>query len=216
MARHLTMEERDRIAQLKQQGASQTEIAQALRRSPSTICRELQRNGTGNEYLAAQAQHRATSRRRERPLARRMDDPEIKAAVCRGLSQFWSPEQIAGRLQLETAGRQQTVCARTIYNWISRHKARHRWRSFLRRRGKRGDRPRRPSKIGAPIRERPEIIEARARLGDFEGGEFGHFRSADQRTVTSTETQSIVPGGIAEGINVKGYLTWDAHFLRDD
>ena len=37
MARHLTMEERDRIAQLKHQGASQKEIAQALQRSPSTI-----------------------------------------------------------------------------------------------------------------------------------------------------------------------------------
>lgn len=168
MARHLTMEERDRIAQLKHQGASQKEIAQELRRSPSTICRELKRNGSGKEYLAAQAQHRATCRRRERPLMRKMDDPEIKAAVSSGLSQYWSPEQIAGRFQLEAAGQRQTVSARTIYNWISREGSR-RWRAFLRRRGKRGDRSRRPPRIGAPIRERPKVIEARSRLGDFEG-----------------------------------------------
>ena len=78
MARHLTMEERDRIAQLKHQGASQKEIARALQRSPSTICRELQRNGLGNEYLAAQAQHRATCRRRERALVRKMVTPRSR------------------------------------------------------------------------------------------------------------------------------------------
>ncbi len=168
MARHLTMEERDQMVQLIHQGANQKEIAQALQRSPSTICRELQRNGSGKEYLAAQAQHQATCRRQERPLARKMDDPEVKAAVCRGLVQYWSPEQIAGRLELEAAGRQHTVSARTIYNWISRNKA-NRWQSFLRRRGKRGDRSRRPARIGAPIRDRPDVIETRARLGDFEG-----------------------------------------------
>ena len=167
MAQHLTMEERDRIAQLKHQGSSQKEIARALQRSPATVCRELQRNGSGNEYMAAQAQHRATCRRRERPLVRKMADPEIKATVRRGLARYWSPEQIAGRLQLEAADKR--VSARTIYTWISRDKARDHWRSFLRRRGKRGDRSRRPARIGAPIRDRPQVIEARSRLGDFEG-----------------------------------------------
>jgi len=166
MARHLTMAERDRIAQLKLQGASQKQIADSLQRSPSTICRELQRNGSGKEYLAAQAQHRATSRRRKRRLARKMEDPDIKAAVRRGLLHFWSPEQIAGRFQLKAADKR--VSARTIYNWISRNKPR-RWRSCLRRRGKRGDRPRRPERIGAPIWDRPDVIESRSRLGDFEG-----------------------------------------------
>ena len=169
MAHHLTMEERDRIAQLKHQGANQQEIARALQRSPSTICRELQRNGLGNEYSAAQAQHRAASRRRERPVMRKMDDPEIKAAVCRGLAHYWSPEQIAGRLQLDVADKRRTVSARTIYTWIASDKDCRCWYSFLRCRGKRGFRPRNPERIGASIGERPEVIEARSRLGDFEG-----------------------------------------------
>ena len=103
MARHLTMQERDRIAQLRHQGATQKEIAQALRRSPSTICRELRRNGSGKQYLAAQAHNRATRRRRERRLARQLENPENNAAGCRGLARYWSPEQIAGRLPLGTA-----------------------------------------------------------------------------------------------------------------
>jgi IS30 family transposase len=53
MAHHLTLEERDRIAQLRYQGAEQQEIAAAVGRCPSTISRELRRNGTGGEYFAA-------------------------------------------------------------------------------------------------------------------------------------------------------------------
>ena len=115
MARSLTMEERDRIAQLKNRRANQQEITKALKRSPSTICRELQRNGCENEYFAAQAQHRAASRRSERPLVHKMEEAEIRKAVCDGLTKYWSPEQIAGRLQLEVADKRRTVSARTIY-----------------------------------------------------------------------------------------------------
>lgn len=168
MARHLTMEERDRIAQMKHQGASQEDIARALDRSPSTISRELQRNGSGGEYFAGEAQRRAERRRRERPFRRKMDDPQIKQAVCRGLAQYWSPEQIGGRLKVDESERL-AVSARTIYAWIDSHEDRKHWRSFLRNRGKRGNRSKRPDAIGAPIKQRPKVIETRSRLGDFEG-----------------------------------------------
>jgi IS30 family transposase len=85
MACHLTMEERDRIAYLRYQRANQREIAQALGRSPATISRELQRNRPGPEYYAAQAQRESERRRRERPLARKMEDPGINQAVRSGL-----------------------------------------------------------------------------------------------------------------------------------
>ncbi len=50
MSNHLTLEERDRIAQLRCRGANQKEIARALKRSPATISRELRRNLTEDEY----------------------------------------------------------------------------------------------------------------------------------------------------------------------
>ena len=68
MARHLTIEDRDRIAELKHQGSRQNAIARALQCSPSTICRELKHNSSDGKYLAGQAQQRADRRRRERPL----------------------------------------------------------------------------------------------------------------------------------------------------
>jgi IS30 family transposase len=169
MASHLTLEERDRIAQLRHQRADQKEIARALGRCPSTISRELQRNDTGGEYFAAQAQRQAERRRRERPLARKMEGPEINQAVRSGLAQDWAPEQIAGRMKQQQGDRH--VSPQTIYAWIQQDEEREHWESLLRRRGKRPYRPKNtaPTQDAARIHNRPEVIEQRLRVGDFEG-----------------------------------------------
>jgi len=169
MANHLTLEERDRIAQLRYQGADQKEIAQAVGRCPSTISRELRRNRTDGEYYAAQAQREAERRRRERPLVRKMEDPEINEAVRAALAQEWAPEQIAGRLQQQ--GSERRVSSQTIYTWIEQDEDREHWESMLRRRGKRPYRRKNAATTGdaARIDQRPEVIEERLRLGDFEG-----------------------------------------------
>ena len=168
MPGHLTLEERDRIAQLFHQGANRSEIARAIGRDKSTVGRELERNGTGEGYLAGQAQRESERRRRERPIARKMDDPEINLTVRKGLSQEWSPEQIAGRMKEQ--GAERPVSHQTIYSWIKQDEHREHWEGFLRRRGKR---PYRRKKAGLPdaarIGNRPEVIERRERLGDFEG-----------------------------------------------
>lgn len=171
MPGHLTLEERDRLAQMHSRGFNQKEIAVALDRSPSTISRELRRNHTRGEYLAAQA-HRASARRRcERPLARKMDDPQINAAVRRGLAQDWSPDEISRRLHKESPDApQRCVSPQTIYDWIKKSPDREHWESHLRRRGKRPS-SRKPATRpdAARIKNRPEVIEQRLRLGDFEG-----------------------------------------------
>ena len=174
MARHLTIEERDRIGQLVHQGAEQAEIAKALNRSPATISRELARNRSAGEYLAAQAQSHAERRRRERPLQTRMDYPQINDAVRRGLAHYWSPEQIAGRLQHEFPDQpQRHIAPQTIYTWIAEQgDEREHWESRLRCRGRR-PRSRRQNPgsntTRAAIDQRPAVIEERGRLGDFEG-----------------------------------------------
>jgi IS30 family transposase len=171
MAQHLTLEERDLIAQLRHRGADQKEIAQTLGRSPATISRELRRNRIGDDYFAAQAQRQAQRRRSERPLVRKMDHREIGAVVRSGLAHEWSPEQIAGRLaQQHPDCPDRQVSAQTIYNWIERDAHREHWRSFLRHRGKRPYRRIKPTTgDAARIHQRPEVIEGRLRLGDFEG-----------------------------------------------
>ena len=170
MARHLTKEERDRIAQFVYQGYEQKEIARLIGRSSSTICRELGRNSTIGQYFAAQAQQAAVCRRRERPLTRKLDVLENNETIRHGLGQNWSPEQIAGRMKHHHPDDpQRQVSPQTIYSWIEQDEYREHWKSHLRRRGKRPLRRKKPDGIGAPIDGRPEVIEQRLRLGDFEG-----------------------------------------------
>lgn len=172
MASHLTFQERDRIAQLRHQGAEQKEIARALGRCRSTISRELRRNATDDEYFAAQAQRQAEQRRRQRPLVRKMDNPQISGAVRGGLAQEWSPEQISGRMQEQHPRQpQRRISPQTIYDWIQRDEYREHWEARLRRRGKRPGRRKNTTTTGdaARIANRPEVIEQRQRLGDWEG-----------------------------------------------
>jgi len=172
MAHHLTMEERDRIAQLSNRGYEQKEIAQRLSRSRSTISRELQRNGEDGEYFAALAHEKAQRRRRERPLDRKLDDPANDEAVRHGLSHDWSPEQISGRSKLiHPDNPRRQLSASTIYGWIKQGDDREHWESFLRRRGKRPRKRRNKPKneSSARVGNRGDVIEERLRLGDWEG-----------------------------------------------
>jgi IS30 family transposase len=162
------MEERDRIAQLRCRGADQKEIAKAMGRCPSTISRELRRNRTADGYFAAQAQREAQRRRMERPLMRKMEVPQINEAVRRGLANEWSPEQIEGRMQQQDSGCR--ISSQTIYTWIKQDEYREHWEARLRRRGKRPNRRKKSVTAGAArIENRPDVIEERLRLGDFEG-----------------------------------------------
>lgn len=174
MAHQLTLEERDRLAQLRCRHYNQKEIAAHLGRSPSTISRELKRNSTRGEYLSGQAHRQAVQRRRQRPLTRKMDRPAVNAFVRRALASCWSPDEAAGRLRLfHRKDPQSHVSAGTIYGWIERQgETRNHWRAFLRRRGKRPYRRANPpdeSRANAALAHRPRQINERTRLGDFEG-----------------------------------------------
>jgi len=169
MPAHLTLDDRRIIAYLRRQRSSQERIAEALERSPSTISRELRRNGPPNEYAAAQAQRHSERRRRNRPVARKMDDPKFNNPVRTGLANGWAPAQIAGRIKL--LGQCRCISPQTIYAWIDRNPASGLWETPFVRRGNRQSRVRGPAtrSDGARIRNRPNVVERRSRLGDFEG-----------------------------------------------
>lgn len=175
MHTQLTLEERDCLAHLRGQGFNQKEIAAKMQRHKSTISREIFRNKTEGIYFAGQAHCAAQRRRCERPLQRKMNDPQTNQFVRNGLAQCWSPEQIAHRLELEqkTTTHQdlpRSITAPTIYAWIKQDDNCAHWESFLRRRGKRKCLRKKPEiACAARIANRPEVIEQRIRIGDFEG-----------------------------------------------
>jgi transposase, IS30 family len=171
MASHLTSVDRDRIAQLFASRRSPEEIAVALGRSLSTIYRELKRNATDGEYLPCQAQGQAERRRSERPLVFKCDRPAVDRTIRKLLSDSCSPDQIAQRMKYERPDcPEDCVSASTIYRWINQP-GEHRdyWSEYLRHRGRRPYKAREKTSVGAPIAERPQVVEERGRIGDFEG-----------------------------------------------
>lgn len=98
---HLQPEDRLTLASLVQQGVSQRAITRLLGRSPSTICRELARNGSAAYgYACRPAQAFCDARRiSSRPLPKLHPDGALWHVVCHLLLWRWSPQQIAHTLQ---------------------------------------------------------------------------------------------------------------------
>lgn len=169
MASHLSMVERKRISELRAAGYSRRQMAQVLARSKSTISREIERNRLGCLYDAEVAQRKAQERRRQRKLVRKMDRPEIADQVRRDLQEFYSPDEIAGRMKLATSDPRQRISATTIYRWI-RQQPPGTWDRYLRCYGKQ---PRGRKQRGIPgaveIRGRPAEANERSVCGHWEG-----------------------------------------------
>jgi len=98
----LSINEREEISLGLAQGFSKNYIALFLSRSPSTICREVNRNAAkGQEYRAVKAQGRANKLRHLARKSRKMDiNIPMRHYVIFHLGQLWSPEQIAKRLKI--------------------------------------------------------------------------------------------------------------------
>jgi IS30 family transposase len=178
-ARVLQVAEREEISRGIAARMSIRELARKLGRSPSTISREIRRNGGGQAYRAGAADAQAWNRAR-RPqrcvLGRR---PRLCRWVARKLRQDWSPRQIAVglrrafpddehmRVSHETIYRSLFVQARGV---LKEELLGHLRRGgFMRRARKAQPAPRDSIVDGISIRERPPQVEDRAVPGHWEG-----------------------------------------------
>ncbi len=94
----LTRVERDEICVGLAGGLSMSAIARSLDRSPSTICREVSRNG-GREAYRPGAAHRRAYDQARRPKSKKLACPVLRVRVEAWLAEWWSPEQISCRLR---------------------------------------------------------------------------------------------------------------------
>jgi transposase, IS30 family len=172
---HLTEEERYQIDDLKREGFTQTAIAKKLGRSRSTLSRELRRNEGDRGWRPRQAQLKAIDRLATRGSGnvKRANDAAWEYAKEHLQNDQWSPEQIAGRLELEGL---ETISHETIYQRILDDKnAGGTLYTHLRCKKKRKKRygSARPARSVIPNRvdidERPAIVDNRERVGDWEG-----------------------------------------------
>lgn len=118
--RQLSPEERYMLAALRRQGLNQSQIAAALGRHRSTVCREVRRNSTraDGHYRATTAQER-TNGRRSRSRRNQRFTPKDFSLVNDLICQQWSPEQTAAHLR-QTG--QLSISHETIYRHIWRDK----------------------------------------------------------------------------------------------
>ena len=93
--RALSLEDREEISRGVSAGASVRSIAATIGRAPSTVSRELTRNGGGRRYRAVAADTRALREARRPKRAKLATSPTLRAIVENKLELRWSPQQIS-------------------------------------------------------------------------------------------------------------------------
>ena len=95
----LTLAEREEISRSLVAGLSFQAIAQTLDRAPSTISREVNRNGGIHRYRASAADQAAWDRARRPKTCKLVQNRDLALIVAIKLKKLWSPKQIAGWLK---------------------------------------------------------------------------------------------------------------------
>jgi IS30 family transposase len=112
----LTLTEREEISRGLVAGRSLRSMAAALGRSPSTLSREIGRNGGSRRYRAAAADGRAWKQARRPKPCKLAVHAQLRQAVAAKLAMEWSPQQIAGWLKWTNPGNEaRQVSHETIY-----------------------------------------------------------------------------------------------------
>lgn len=170
--KQLTENERYQIYIMKKAGHSQENIAILLKRSPSTISRELRRNKGLKGYRPAQAQRLSDARRCEAQKANKVTD-EVRGWIEVLIRQELSPQQVTDYLKRH---KQLSLHHETVYQLIYDDKAsggdlcnhlRIASKPYRKRYGHYDRRGKIKNRVD--IDERPAIVDRRSRIGDWEG-----------------------------------------------
>lgn len=209
----LTQAQRYQIYALRKTKHSLQEIAKVIGVHKATVSRELRRNQGQRGYRPQQA-HELALKRRPKAVSR-ITEQDWKA-VEKLLKQDWSPEQISGRLKKE---RRLRISHEWIYQYILADKQaggdlyRH-LRCQKKRRKRYGAYDRRGKLSNCrSIEERPAIVAARKRLGDWEVDTV-IGRKHKQAMVTLTERKSrFVLAGMVEQKTAQAVRKQICHLL---
>ena len=234
----LTLSEREEISRGIVAQRSVRSMALLLGRSPSTVSREVRRNGGYDRYRAATADARAWARAHRPKRCKLAKHPPLRRAVARKLRLNWSPEQIAGWLKRvhpgegsyqvshETIYRSLFVQARGVLKKeLLQHLRTKRTNLRSKHIGQKGEGQGQIKDI-ISISERPASIEDRAVPGHWEGDLITgsknsyiatlverHTRYVMLARVTGKDTQTVVSALIKQARKLPAELykslTWD-------
>lgn len=235
-ANHLSAVEREEISRGLVAGLSLRALAKQLGRSPSTLSREIARNGGRQHYRAGAADHRAWCSAERPKQCLLATNATLRGIVAERLQQDWAPQQISGWLKKTHNDPAMQISHETIYRSLfiqARGLLKKELVGHLRtgraiRRGK-------PSSLkGKPrglvdmisIRERPAEAQDRAVPGHWEGDLISgshnshiatlverHSRYVSLVRVENRETATVV-GALTQHVQelpagLMRTLTWD-------
>ena len=234
----LTLTEREEISRGLVAHLSLRSIAFQLGRSPSTISREVNRNGGLKHYRATQAEQAAWDRAHRPKPCKLIGNPPLRRIIAMKLRGNWSPEQIAGWLKREyREDEANQVSHETIYRSLfiqARGVLKKELQQYLR--SQRTTRLFRHSGLKGKglgkisntvsIRERPASVEERAVPGHWEGDLIAgsnnsyiatlverHTRYVMLAKVKNKDTQSVITALIKQSKKLPSELykslTWD-------
>jgi IS30 family transposase len=234
----LTLVEREDISRGLAAGRSVRTMAVALGRAPSTISREIGRNGGSGRYRAAVADKRAWKQALRPKVCKLAVHARLRQAVAAKLERDWSPQQIAGwlkrkhpdtearRVSHETIYRSLYVQARGVLKQelMAHLRSQRRFRRSRYATQKTGERGQIVNAIS--ISERPAFVEDRAVPGHWEGDLLcgsknsnivtlveRHSRYVMLAKVSSRDTQTVITALIKQARRLPDELykslTWD-------
>ena len=200
----LTSAEREEISRAVVAGHSMRSIAALLGRAPSTVSREIKRNGGQESYRASRADQSAWDRGR-RPKTCKLAQNRALAHIVAGKLQLqWSPEQIAGWLkQTYPDDTSRQVSPETIYRSLfiqARGALKKELLEHLRRtRGMRRSRhyTQKTDQRGritdtVSISERPASVDDRAVPGHWEGDLLFGSKNSQIATLVERQTRYVM------------------------
>ncbi len=234
----LTLGEREEISRGLAAGKSMRQIARGLTRAPSTVSREIGRNGGSGSYRASEADKRAWKRAERPKPCRLVRCPQLRQLVEEKLREDWAPEQIAGWLKRTYRGNESLqVSHETIYRSLfiqARGALKKELTLYLRskRTIRRSPHATRKGRGGGQIqdlisiRERPAAVEDRAVPGHWEGDLLAgsnntyiitlverYSRFVMLVKISGKDTEAVISALIAHARQLPGELyqslTWD-------
>ncbi len=217
-SRHLSLIEREEISRGVAAGESLRMVAARLGRVPSTVSRELARNGGRSSYRAHRANRAALGRARRPKPSKLADNPQLRAMVEEKLEEWWSPEQVARWLRRTYPEDQEMqVSHETIYLslFIQGKGALRRELAQCLRTGRAYRRPktkRAPSGKGqivdpVMISERPAEVEDRAVPGHWEGDLLMGKRQTAIGTLVERHTRYVMLFPLPDGNTAEAVRT---------
>jgi len=202
--RALTLCEREEISRGVVAGQSLRSIAASLKRAPSTVSREVSRNGGRRSYRASKADQSAWDRARRPKTCKLVENRALARIVAQKLQLQWAPRQIAGWLQrTHPDDENYQVSHETIYKSLfiqargalKKELLQHLRKTRAMRRSrhhtqKTSDHGRITNAVS--IRERPASVEDRAVPGHWEGDLIMGSNNSQIATLVERHTRYVM------------------------